>query len=55
MNHSPGRDPLDVVIGDGKPRPTTLLDQIPATTRFLAGLGLDFMYVRLARLEPHSY
>ncbi|MFJ8677331.1 aspartyl/asparaginyl beta-hydroxylase domain-containing protein [Streptomyces sp. NPDC093589] len=55
MNHSPDGDPHDVVIGDGQPRPTTLLDRMPATARFLAGLGLDFMYVRLARLEPHSY
>ncbi|MGW2282865.1 aspartyl/asparaginyl beta-hydroxylase domain-containing protein [Streptomyces sp. NPDC001770] len=53
MNHS--GDPLDVVIGDGRPRPTTLLDRMPATARFLASLGLDFMYVRLARLEAHSY
>ncbi|MEY7975458.1 RHS repeat-associated core domain-containing protein [Streptomyces pilosus] len=28
---------------------------MPATTRFLDSLGLDFMYVRLARLKPHSY
>ncbi|MDX3867223.1 aspartyl/asparaginyl beta-hydroxylase domain-containing protein [Streptomyces europaeiscabiei] len=53
MNHS--GDPHDVVIGDGRPRPTSLLEKMPATARFLAGLGLDFMYVRLARLEPHSY
>lgn len=53
MNHS--GDPHDVVIGDGRPRPTTLLEEMPATGAFLAGLGLDFMYVRLARLEPHSY
>ncbi|MFJ7209461.1 aspartyl/asparaginyl beta-hydroxylase domain-containing protein [Streptomyces sp. NPDC098789] len=55
MNHSTDRDPHDVVIGDGRPRPTTLLDRMPVTKDFLAGLGLDFMYVRLARLEPHSY
>ncbi|WP_326770339.1 aspartyl/asparaginyl beta-hydroxylase domain-containing protein (plasmid) [Streptomyces sp. NBC_01591] len=55
MNHSPDGDPHDVVIGDGRPRPTTLLDRMPVTKDFLAGLGLDFMYVRLARLEPHSY
>ncbi|WP_326763334.1 aspartyl/asparaginyl beta-hydroxylase domain-containing protein (plasmid) [Streptomyces sp. NBC_01591] len=53
LNHS--GDPHDVVIGDGRPRPTSLLEAMPATTRFLDGLGLDFMYVRLARLEPHSY
>jgi len=55
MNHSVDGDPHDVVIGDGRPRPTTLLDDMPVTKDFLAGLGLDFMYVRLARLEPHSY
>ncbi|WP_331759867.1 aspartyl/asparaginyl beta-hydroxylase domain-containing protein (plasmid) [Streptomyces sp. NBC_01525] len=48
-------DPSDAVIGDGKPRPTSLLEAMPATARFLDGLGLDFMWVRLARLEPHSY
>ncbi|MFE7752139.1 aspartyl/asparaginyl beta-hydroxylase domain-containing protein [Streptomyces sp. NPDC057428] len=53
MNHS--GDPHDVVIGDGRPGPTTLLDRMPVTAGFLAGLGLDFMYVRLARLEAHSY
>ncbi|MFJ2271787.1 aspartyl/asparaginyl beta-hydroxylase domain-containing protein [Streptomyces sp. NPDC087849] len=53
LNHS--GDPHDVVIGDGRPGPTSLLEAMPATARFLAGLGLDFMYVRLARLEPHSY
>lgn len=53
LNHS--GDPHDVVIGDGRPRPTSLLEAMPATARFLDSLGLDFMYVRLARLEPHSY
>lgn len=53
MNHS--GDPHDVVIGDGRPRPTTLLEEMPVTGAFLAGLGLDYMYVRLARLEPNSY
>ncbi|WP_105974692.1 aspartyl/asparaginyl beta-hydroxylase domain-containing protein [Streptomyces geranii] len=48
-------DPHDVVIGDGRPRPTSLLKQMPATAAFLDSLGLTFMYVRLARLEPHSY
>ncbi|MGW1364509.1 aspartyl/asparaginyl beta-hydroxylase domain-containing protein [Streptomyces chartreusis] len=55
MNHSDSGDPHDVVIGDGRPRPTSLLETMPATARFLDSLGLDFMYVRLARLEPHSY
>ncbi|MFJ5850813.1 aspartyl/asparaginyl beta-hydroxylase domain-containing protein [Streptomyces sp. NPDC092903] len=55
MNHSTDGDPDDVVIGDGRPRPTTLLNRMPVTKNFLAGLGLDFMYVRLARLQPHSY
>ncbi|WP_307527741.1 aspartyl/asparaginyl beta-hydroxylase domain-containing protein [Streptomyces umbrinus] len=53
MNHS--GDPHDVVIGDGCPQPTSLLEEMPATARFLDSLGLNFMYVRLARLEPHSY
>ncbi|MEU7340387.1 aspartyl/asparaginyl beta-hydroxylase domain-containing protein [Streptomyces sp. NPDC007074] len=53
MNHS--GDPHDVVIGDGRPQRTSLLEEMPATGRFLDSLGLDFMYVRLARLEAHSY
>ncbi|MFJ2875425.1 MULTISPECIES: aspartyl/asparaginyl beta-hydroxylase domain-containing protein [unclassified Streptomyces] len=53
LNHT--GDPHDVVIGDGRPRPTSLLEAMPATARFLDSLGLDFMYVRLARLEQHSY
>ncbi|MFF9352100.1 aspartyl/asparaginyl beta-hydroxylase domain-containing protein [Streptomyces sp. NPDC014734] len=53
MNRS--GDPHDVVIGDGRPRPTSLLEEMPATARLLDSLRLDFMYVRLARLEPHSY
>ncbi|MFD4955796.1 aspartyl/asparaginyl beta-hydroxylase domain-containing protein [Streptomyces sp. NPDC058451] len=55
MNHSDSGDPHDVVIGDGRPQPTSLLKEMPATARFLDSLGLNFMYVRLARLEPHSY
>ncbi|MER5201487.1 aspartyl/asparaginyl beta-hydroxylase domain-containing protein [Streptomyces sp. NPDC002755] len=55
LNHSDSGDPHDVVIGDGRPQPTSLLEEMPATARFLDSLGLNFMYVRLARLEPHSY
>lgn len=55
LNHSPSRDPHDTVIGDGRPRPTTLLNRMPATRAFLDGLGLDFMYVRLARLSAPAY
>jgi hypothetical protein len=53
MNHSGA--PEDTVIGDGRPRPTTLLEQMPTTAAFLTGLGLELMFVRLARLAPHSY
>jgi hypothetical protein len=55
MNHSDSGDPHDVVIGDGRPQPTSSLEEMPATARFLDSLGLNFMYVRLARLKPHSY
>ncbi|WP_371272908.1 hypothetical protein [Streptomyces albidoflavus] len=55
MNHSASGDPHDLVIGDGRPEPTSLLEAMPATARFLDGLGLDFMYVRLARLAPNSF
>lgn len=53
LNHS--GNPHDTVIGDGRPRPTSLLDRMPATRALLAGLDLDFMYVRLARLTGNSY
>jgi len=53
LNHS--GDPMDTVIGDGQARPTSLLAQMPATAEFLDGLGLDLMYVRLARLGPNSF
>ncbi|MFE9387584.1 aspartyl/asparaginyl beta-hydroxylase domain-containing protein [Streptomyces sp. NPDC007025] len=55
MNHSESGDPRDVVIGDGRPRATSLLAQMPVTADWLRGLGLDLMYVRLARLSGHSY
>ncbi|MGW5353369.1 aspartyl/asparaginyl beta-hydroxylase domain-containing protein [Streptomyces sp. NPDC004031] len=53
LNHS--GDPHDTVIGDGRPRSTTVLDRMPATKAFLARLDLDLMYVRLARLSAPAY
>jgi hypothetical protein len=53
FNHS--GDPMDTVVGDGRARATSLLAQMPATAAFLDGLGLDVMYVRLARLGPNSF
>ncbi|GAA1942974.1 aspartyl/asparaginyl beta-hydroxylase domain-containing protein [Kitasatospora viridis] len=48
-------DAADVTIGDCSARPTDLLAQMPATTAFLAGLGLNYMWVRLARLEGNAF
>lgn len=48
-------DPGDVRIGDCDPVPTTLLRQMPVTARFLDSLGLRYMWVRLAWLEPNSF
>ncbi|MBO1417321.1 aspartyl/asparaginyl beta-hydroxylase domain-containing protein [Streptomyces sp. FH025] len=48
-------DAADVTIGDCAARPTDLLGRMPATAAFLADLGLDFMWVRLARLEGNAF
>ncbi|GLW68916.1 hypothetical protein Kpho02_12150 [Kitasatospora phosalacinea] len=48
-------DAADVTIGDCAARPTGLLGQMPATAAFLADLGLNFMWVRLARLEGNAF
>ncbi|MFJ8431982.1 aspartyl/asparaginyl beta-hydroxylase domain-containing protein [Kitasatospora sp. NPDC094019] len=48
-------DAADVTIGDCAARPTGLLGKMPATAAFLAELGLDFMWVRLARLEGNAF
>ncbi|MFI8974201.1 aspartyl/asparaginyl beta-hydroxylase domain-containing protein [Nocardia asteroides] len=47
--------PSDVRIADCVPVETTLLRQMPATRRFLTSLGLQYMWVRLARLSPNSF
>jgi hypothetical protein len=44
-----------VTIGDCAARPTGLLGKMPATAAFLADLGLNFMWVRLARLEGNAF
>ncbi|MFJ1933074.1 MULTISPECIES: aspartyl/asparaginyl beta-hydroxylase domain-containing protein [unclassified Kitasatospora] len=48
-------DAADVTIGDCAARPTDLLGRMPATAAFLADLGLNFMWVRLARLEGNAF
>jgi hypothetical protein len=48
-------DAADVTIGDCAARPTDLLDHMPATAELLAELGLSYMWVRLARLEPNAF
>ncbi|MFE3321775.1 aspartyl/asparaginyl beta-hydroxylase domain-containing protein [Nocardia sp. NPDC059195] len=48
-------DPGDVKIGDCDPVPTTLLRRMPITRQFLDSLGLRYMWVRLAWLEPNSF
>ncbi len=48
-------DAADVTIGDCAARPTDLLSQMPATAALLAELGLDYMWVRLARLEANAF
>ncbi|WP_411070904.1 aspartyl/asparaginyl beta-hydroxylase domain-containing protein [Streptomyces sp. cmx-4-25] len=48
-------DPADVTIGDCTARPTDLLSQMPATAALLTELGLNYMWVRLARLEANAF
>jgi hypothetical protein len=45
----------DVTIRDCAAQPTELLDHMPATAELLAGLGLSYMWVRLARLEANAF
>ncbi|MFF2655457.1 aspartyl/asparaginyl beta-hydroxylase domain-containing protein [Streptomyces sp. NPDC058045] len=48
-------DACDVRIADGTARPTALLGHMPATAGLLAELGLNYMWVRLARLEANAF
>lgn len=48
-------DPADVQIADCTPVETSLLTAMPQTRAFLRGLGLDYMWVRLAKLGTNSY
>lgn len=48
-------DAADVRIGDCAARPTALLDHMPATADLLKELGLNYMWVRLARLEANAF
>lgn len=48
-------DASDVRIADGTARPTALLGHMPATAGLLAELGLNYMWVRLARLEANAF
>jgi hypothetical protein len=48
-------DPADVLIRDCRPAPTNLLLRMPQTQHLLDGLGLNYMWARLGRLESNSY
>ena len=48
-------DAADVRISDCAARPTELLERMPATAAYLADLGLNYMWVRLARLEGNAF
>ncbi|MBA0049752.1 aspartyl beta-hydroxylase [Streptomyces sp. AJS327] len=45
----------EVRIADGAARPTAVLEHMPATASLLEGLGLSYMWVRLARLEANAF
>lgn len=48
-------DPTDVTIKDCDPIETNLLKAMPATRALLSSLGLQYMWVRIARLGPNSF
>lgn len=48
-------DAADVTIGDCTAKPTGLLDHMPVTADLLTSMGLSYMWVRLARLEPNAF
>lgn len=45
----------DVTIADCEPVETDLLASMPATRQLLAGLGLHYMWARIARLNAGAY
>ncbi|WP_225843045.1 aspartyl/asparaginyl beta-hydroxylase domain-containing protein [Streptomyces albus] len=45
----------DVRIADGTARPTAVLEHMPTIASVLSGLGLSYMWVRLARLEANAF
>jgi Aspartyl/Asparaginyl beta-hydroxylase len=48
-------NPHDALIEDCVPKETSLLAKMPVTKAFLQNLGLKYMWVRLAKLEPNSF
>jgi hypothetical protein len=48
-------DPSDTVIEDCEPVETSLLKKLPGTRALLRGLGFEYMWGRLARLEPNAF
>lgn len=48
-------NPSDTVIEDCDPVETTLLERMPHTRALLRGLGFNYMWARLARLETDSF
>jgi hypothetical protein len=47
--------PTDTVIEDCDPVETSLLKKMPATRALLHRLGFEYMWARLARLEPSAF
>lgn len=48
-------NPSDVTIGDTRPVPTTLLEEMPATADLISALGLRIWWARLALMEPGTF
>jgi hypothetical protein len=45
----------DLIIDDGTPIETDILQSLPTLKKFLDDLNLKYMWARLARLEPNSF
>ena len=53
--YAPDGENNDGLVRDGKAKPTSQLNSLPMTQRFLDELGLDFFTVRIARNDHDSW
>lgn len=53
--YTPNGENNDGLVHDGEAKPTSLINNLPVTQRFLEELGLDFFTVRIARNDHDSW